>query len=159
MTRATQVSRATKGGGFHAVGLGDLRVMVFTDGPEEWYAQGLEIDYIAQGSTLEEAQRAFERGLKETIAEHLQAVGDIAKLLVPAPTEVWEDFFKRLGSDCYYYSHVSFHKLGIPTQNIILHAATAPGGKKVRRAAARHHGAPAKAVPYEGVAFYAAAAM
>ena len=49
-------------GDTHVVGIGNLRVAIETDG-KFWTAQGLEIDYIAQGDDLEDAKKQFEDGL------------------------------------------------------------------------------------------------
>ena len=42
-------------------------IVLFSDGPGEWYARGIDIDYIAQGDNREEAKTSFERGWKATV--------------------------------------------------------------------------------------------
>ena len=48
-----------------AVGIGNLRVLILPDEDGFWFAQGLELDYGVQGSTLEEAKKHFEEGRSE----------------------------------------------------------------------------------------------
>jgi hypothetical protein len=77
----------------HLVALKSVRVLLTPD-DDQWFAQGLEIDYASAGATIEEAKRNFEDGLSRTIREHLRMVGDIKKLLTPAPPEAWEEFLQ-----------------------------------------------------------------
>lgn len=76
--------------GDHIVGIGHLRVLLVAEG-EHWHAQGLEIDYMAQGSTIDEAKVNFETGFLVTIEENLRVHGSIEPLLNVAPPEVWKD--------------------------------------------------------------------
>lgn len=71
------------------VGFGNIRVLLMPDG-DGWFAQGLEIDYAAQGGSLSQAKREFEDGLEATIHAHLQKNGHINALLKIAPNEVWD---------------------------------------------------------------------
>lgn len=80
------------GGEHHVVGIGNLRVLIAPDG-KYWTAQGLEIDYIAQGESIDDAKKQFEDGLAATIQQHLRVYGDIERLLAPAPPEIWKDAF------------------------------------------------------------------
>ena len=75
----------------HVVGIGNLRVMITND-DGSWFAQALEVDYAAQGSSFEDVKRRFERGLRATVDEHLKVYGSIEKLLRPAPRSVWVTF-------------------------------------------------------------------
>lgn len=77
----------------HIVGLGNIRVILMPDN-DGWFAQGLEIDYAAQGENIEDAKHQFEEGLDATIREHLRVHNDIRRLLVVAPNDIW-----RLVSD------------------------------------------------------------
>jgi hypothetical protein len=77
-----------KDGVHHIVGLGNIRVLLMPDG-DGWFAQGLEIDYAAQGDTKEDAKKEFEDGLESMVQEHLRVHGHISKLLTVAPPEVW----------------------------------------------------------------------
>lgn len=75
----------------HVVGLKALRVLLCPDGAG-WYAQGLEIDYAATGSTMEETKENFEAGLAKTIAENVRMHGSIQKMLKVAPQDVWSEY-------------------------------------------------------------------
>ncbi len=76
-----------------------------------WYAQGLEIDYAAQGNSLEEVKERFSRGLTLTINEHLTIHGTIKHMLVPAPPDVWVEFIESKGHLKEKYSLVSLHNM------------------------------------------------
>ena len=78
--------------GTSVVGTFHLRVLIKAEGVH-WIAQGLDIDYLAQGKSLDDAKTQFEEGLMATIHEHLKVHGNIEKVLVPAPIEVWKEFF------------------------------------------------------------------
>lgn len=91
--------------GAHLVGIGNLRVMLFND-DGSWFAQGLEVDYFAQGSSLDEAKKHFENGLCATLGEHLRVYGSIERMLRVAPQEAWDEFYKPKHST---YTHVSMH--------------------------------------------------
>jgi hypothetical protein len=93
----------------HVVGIGNLRVAIETDG-KFWTAQGLEIDYIAQGSDLEDAKKQFEDGLACTIHQHLRVYGNIDKLLSPAPREVWKEVLNPKAIRT-RYSQISVHEI------------------------------------------------
>ena len=91
----------------HVVGIGNLRVAIESDG-KSWTAQGLEIDYIAQGADLEDAKKQFEDGLACTIHQHLRIYGSIERLLSPAPREVWKEVLNPAAIRA-RYSQVSIH--------------------------------------------------
>ncbi|MEP7009339.1 MAG: hypothetical protein ABJC13_03370 [Acidobacteriota bacterium] len=104
-TTAFQIE--TEDGDAHVVGIGNLRVMLFND-DGSWFAQGLEIDYFAQGETLEEVQENFQDGLTATIDYHLKEHGNIQGILQVAPREAWEDFLANVAISRRYF-HVSLH--------------------------------------------------
>ncbi len=60
--------------------IGKLRVYIVPD-EGSWYAQGLEVDYGAQGETPEEAISNFVRGLKETFKQNINNRGNIFGVL------------------------------------------------------------------------------
>ncbi len=78
--------------GTDVVGTFHLKVFITTEGGH-WVAQGLDIDYLAQGKSIEDVKTQFEDGLTATIHEHLKIYGSIEKVLVPAPADVWKEFF------------------------------------------------------------------
>ena len=101
--------------GAKIVGVGNLRVLL-SDADGTWFAQGLEIDYAAQGESESDVQSNFERGLTCTINEHLRVYGTIKKLLRGAPPEAWRELLEQ--GDCLIarHSQVSFH--GLPFSGV-----------------------------------------
>jgi hypothetical protein len=91
------------------VGIGNLRVLLVPDG-KFWFAQGLEIDYGAQGDDVAEARKNFEEGLYATIDLNLRMNGDIDSLLVFAPSEVLREASRKRKS-IQLYAHVSMHNM------------------------------------------------
>jgi len=89
------------------IGIGNLRVMITND-DGSWFAQGLEIDYAAEGTSLSVVKNNFEQGLLATIVNHLQTYGSINYLLHPAPQPVWVELAKAAMMRN-IYSHVSVH--------------------------------------------------
>jgi len=76
-----------KEGAHDVVKIGDLRVLVVKEGPW-WFAHGLEIDYTAQGTSLEEVKDRFARGLAVTAHAYIEKFGSIKKFLRPASADV-----------------------------------------------------------------------
>ena len=66
----------------HLVGLKNIRVIIVRD-EGSWFAQGLDIDYAAQGESIEQAKKNFSGGLAATIDQHLQAYGTFVNFLKP----------------------------------------------------------------------------
>jgi len=73
-------------------GLLGLRVAVVRDG-DAWFAQGLDVDYFAQGSTPEEAETNFTAGLKTMIRLHANEFGHL-RYVVPPPASVSQEYAK-----------------------------------------------------------------
>ena len=95
----------------HLVGIGALRVLIAKDGPS-FVAQGLEIDYVAQGNSIQEVQTNFEDGLAATIAEHLKVYGGIQRVLKMAPADLWAEYFSLVSSDAKFkFYQVKTYKL------------------------------------------------
>lgn len=85
----------------------DLRVMV-TDEEGYWFAQGLDVDYAAQGSSWLEVRKAFEDGLTATIDAHLKKYGHLDHFTAhKAPEEIWEEY--RTANYQPRYSSISIH--------------------------------------------------
>jgi hypothetical protein len=97
------------GGQHQAVGIGNLRVFIVPDG-KFWFAQGLEIDYAAQGDSVDEAKKNFEEGLEATIDLHLRMYGSIDKILRLAPSEVLQEAARNAESIKLYWQ-VSVHEI------------------------------------------------
>jgi len=98
----------TEDGSTHAVLIGNLRVVLLEE-HGSWFAQGLEIDYAAQGNSIESVKKNFEDGFAATVDQHIRIYGTIEKLLVAAPPEVWQDV---LHAQCIRksYSQITFHR-------------------------------------------------
>ena len=72
----------------HAVLIDSLRVVLTKDG-DQWFAQGLEVDYAAAGSSQDDVKSRFEQGLAATVREHLKVYGSVEKVLRVAPQSAW----------------------------------------------------------------------
>ena len=60
--------------------LGSVQVQVIPDG-RFWWAEGISVDYGAQGDTVEDSLEHFQIGLNATVRLHLQKFGNTEKLL------------------------------------------------------------------------------
>ena len=114
---ATAFRASTEDRRTQIVGIGNLRVMIMKT-PTYWFAQGLEIDYAAQGETIEEVKECFQTGLDLTIKEHLTVHDSIEKLLVPAPKTVWREFFESRNCVVAHYSTIGVHKM-FPFESLV----------------------------------------
>lgn len=74
----------------------NLHVLISQDNSGTWFAQGLELDYAAEGSSAEDAALRFQEGLFWTLDEHLKRFDGVERLLVPAAAEHW---FPYLNAD------------------------------------------------------------
>ena len=92
----------------HAVLVNALRVVVTQD-EGQWFAQGLELDYAAAGTTEEDVKTRFAQGLGATINEHLQIYGNIERVVKVAPQDAWNLWL--IGDRHYTLDHVSIHHL------------------------------------------------
>jgi hypothetical protein len=108
--QATAFQLSDQYGSEHVVGIGNLRVMLLKT-ETYWYAQGMEIDYAAQGNSVEEVKERFGSGLYATIKEHLLLYGSIKNLLVPAPKPIWDEFIESKASIKKIYSQVGRHEM------------------------------------------------
>jgi|HubBroStandDraft_6_1064221.scaffolds.fasta_scaffold514468_1 hypothetical protein len=92
-----------------AVAIWNLSVLIVPD-EEFWFAQGLEIDYGAQGGTVEEAQDNFQQGLVATINQHLKVHGHIKKLLKFASSDILKEAAQHKSS-IKLFAQISFHEI------------------------------------------------
>ena len=95
----------------HVVGFGNLRVLICEE-DGAFFAQGLELDYAAQGNSLADAQKQFESGLAATVQEHLRIFGSIEKMLKQAPEQVWKEILSVKTASSHSLSQVSMHDVG-----------------------------------------------
>src|SRR5579872_3323709 len=75
--------------GGDTVACDSLEVVISHD-KDFWYAQGKQIDYIAQGQSIEEVKERFLRGLSLTVKAHIKKFGSVEKLLRGAPASAFE---------------------------------------------------------------------
>jgi hypothetical protein len=98
-------------GNDHIVSLSSLRVMLLKDG-DGWFAQALEIDYCAYGSSVDKVKELFSSGLCKTVHEHLEMHGRIDGLLSPAPKEAWAEFTKSPADTIKQsFTTIQFHRI------------------------------------------------
>jgi hypothetical protein len=93
----------------HGVGMWNLHVLIVPDGKNHYFAQCQEIDYAAQGTSLEEAQGNFEKGFVATLHHHLKMFGSIDKMLEPVSTAEWFELLKGAEGLHFDYEHTSLH--------------------------------------------------
>jgi hypothetical protein len=109
MPDTTALHGSVEDGSAHVVGIGDLRVVLIPD-DDCWFAQGLEIDYAAQGDTIEDAQEKFQNGLAATVHEHLKIHGTINNILRIAPQGAW-DLMLSATAEPHTFSQVTYHQI------------------------------------------------
>ena len=93
----------------HAVLIQSLRVIIMREG-DQWFAQGLELDYAAAGESQDDVKSRFENGLSATISEHLKVYGSVEKILKVAPQDAWNLWLTERHR--YKLDHTSFHAIG-----------------------------------------------
>jgi len=91
------------------VAIWNLSVLIVPDG-DFWFAQGLEIDYGAQGDNPEDARNNFQQGLLATICQHLRMHGNIQRLLKFAPNSILVEAAQNK-SHIQRFSQVSLHDI------------------------------------------------
>ena len=74
-----------KDGDHHTIGIDSLRVLIIKDGENTWYAQAIDINYAASGTSLESVKENFALGLTATLNAHIRRFGNIDKLMRNAP--------------------------------------------------------------------------
>jgi len=73
-------------------GLLGLRVAVVPDG-KAWFAQGIDVDYFAQGGTPAEAEKNFTEGLQMMVKLHVAEFKHL-QYLTPPPKSVSQEYAK-----------------------------------------------------------------
>lgn len=96
----------------HGVAIWNLSVLIVPDG-KFWFAQGLEINYGAQGDSVEDAKHNFEEGLIATVNQHIAVHGDIKRLLKFAPSEILQEAAESK-SLIKRFTQVSLHEIMTP---------------------------------------------
>lgn len=99
----------SKDGSKSVFGILNLRVVITPDG-DNWFAQGLEIDYASSGTTPDDVRSRFEAGLAATVHEHLKIYGSVERILKVAPPEVWKEMYSLASGEHFRFSQISFHR-------------------------------------------------
>lgn len=98
--------------------LGNIRVIILPDG-KFWFAQGLEIDYGAQGDSIEDAKENFQQGFSATINLNLQN-GTIEKIRRFAPPEILQEILGEASRHrLELFAQVSFPDIGIRSDALL----------------------------------------
>lgn len=73
-----------------------LHVLVMPSADGGYFAQGLQIDYVATGATEDEARKRFETGFVETVKAYLKRGLDLGALYDRSrtPKECWQAYYK-----------------------------------------------------------------
>jgi hypothetical protein len=100
----------SKDGVHHLVVLKDIRVVIVPD-DESYFAQGLDIDYAAQGETVEQVKANFETGLSATIDKHIQMFGTPRGMFRVAPPEICQHLLLNSSAVFKFYRKVSAHEV------------------------------------------------
>lgn len=108
-TNSGSIAIQVDGKGHTAVGIGNLRVLIIQD-EDCWYAQGIEIDYGAQGDTPAEAKSHFEAGLFGTIDLNIKTYGSLDPILKFASDSILKEASKNRSS-IYLYAQISAHEI------------------------------------------------
>ena len=106
--------QASSDSGDHVVGFGNIQVLITKDEPDGWFAQGVEIDYFAQGDSPEEVMKNFGRGFALTVGLYLENHGSIEKMLKWAPMEEYKGL---MSGKTYQFTQVSLHEIA-PQQTL-----------------------------------------
>lgn len=114
---ALQGDEHAGGATLFGVGIWNLHVIITHD-DGSWFAQAAEIDYAAQGDSIEDVKSRFQQGLCSTIHEHLTVYGNLDQFLQPPPADVWTEIMKAVSHDGgeHQFSQLSLHL--VPFTNI-----------------------------------------
>jgi hypothetical protein len=81
--------------------------VLITKHEDGWVAQGLEIDYAIDGSSVEDVKKRFEQGLTLTVKANLRVHRNITRLLSNiAPPAIWAKFFAAVPPDVRHKSNL-----------------------------------------------------
>ncbi|MBM3814743.1 MAG: hypothetical protein FJW20_24220 [Acidimicrobiia bacterium] len=115
-------------GTHHLVTLANIRVVIVPD-EGSWFAQGLDIDYAAQGETVPKARKNFEIGLRATINHHLKVYGHLTHFIKVAPPAICQHLLLASSAQFKSFSQISAHEIheAAPFNNIEYLVAIAEG--------------------------------
>lgn len=89
----------------HLFALANIRVVI-SEAVDGWFAQAMEVDYFACGTSLEDVKRRFGEGLSATLKEHVKRYGTIKHFLNWAPDDVRNEMQSKIESQEYVYTFV-----------------------------------------------------
>lgn len=74
-----------------------LRVWLFAEN-DMYVAQGIDIDYVASGFTLEQARRNFAEGLIKTVELNLEEFGSLKHFVKAAPPQIIQQYYAAVAA-------------------------------------------------------------
>ncbi len=77
--------------GEHGILFHPIKVVISHE-KDGWFAQGLDVDHFAQGTTEQEVKDNFANSLGRAIVKHLNKHGHLGFLALPAPPEEWKSW-------------------------------------------------------------------
>ncbi len=85
-------------------------MLIVPDG-KAFFAQCHEIDYAAQGETLEEVKSNFEKGFSATVFHHLRMFGSLDEMMHPVGGDMWQDLIGSTEGMKFTVSHTALHRV------------------------------------------------
>lgn len=82
-----------------------VNAIIICDGPHEWYAQGIEVDHLAEGHSKKDVKRSFRNTLKLTVNTHINQYGELR--LKPASQHTLSEFFKFRSNFDFYRTRIA----------------------------------------------------
>lgn len=107
-----------KDGNNHTILMKSIRVLIVQDGEETWYAQSIDIDYAACGSSLENVQHNFAHGLKGTLKANLKRYGHVDRVMQTPPMSDWKYLLSE-NFQAFEHSNVSSHKINDSAEELV----------------------------------------
>lgn len=92
----------------HTIAMQYIRVLIVQDDDNTWYAQSMDIDYAASGTTLENVQENFAKGLIGTLKANLEKFGHIRRVMESPPLSDWVHLLTQ-NPQTYAHNNVSSH--------------------------------------------------
>jgi hypothetical protein len=117
-SKATALHISANDGKLHGVAIRNLHVLLMKEG-DFWVAQGLDLDYVVQGDSIEEAKRNFQVGLEATVDLNLRMFGNIESLVMShPPSEALLEAAQHKDSIA-LYTQVTTHDIGPKSQKAL----------------------------------------
>ena len=81
---------------------GRVHVLILND-DGSWFAHGIEADYSAEGTSLEDVRKRFEEGFGATVRAYFKRDGNIFGAFRPAPDEYMKLYNEQARQWCYTF--------------------------------------------------------